>query len=174
MAYNMEDPIMSLDARYKICKSCRGNFPASYFGAYRYEKDNISSECKECHSQRFRLLRKNKYNAKSTKDDSVIRNLRTHNKTIIHQAILLPHLDLYALNYDSKEIYTISISSQAQPGAYKLTITFPSKNDGRTYLFYPNDPGQLDFVIDLLKTLNLRLEKSEADCTVSKRYIYIF
>lgn len=164
---------MSADMQFKQCNRCLAKLPVSDFAMSKYSKDTYGPCCKACHSQRFRLTRRVKYNAKSIIDDSTIRYVAEHNESIVDIVLSLPTLTLECRAFDvsSKADYKVFFGKSDRLGMNAVTIF---NMDGSLFYEYAysglRDPKPT--ILNWVKGFNLRLELSDVDALNSKQTIY--
>lgn len=168
-------PNPSQDVPSKLCSICRGHFPLTYFSAHKYNKDHASNHCKECHAQKYRIYRREKYNAKSysDKDDSIIRSVRANNELIIAQAIQSSHnFTCYAFDLSTYRDYKV-ILGPSQVNGLSCICIFSTDGNMLRELSYSGELKNIGIeIFNFIKGLNLRLELTEADSIASKTTIY--
>lgn len=169
----IDPPIASQDCtvQCKKCNSCFARLPIASFGFLRYAKDGRRDTCKECRTQYFRLKRKAKYIVNSTVDDSVIRNVRIHNTSILNTCIFST-LEIRGFDTVSKSDYKIFFGPSKYTGMHSIALFDFNCKLYREFVYSGEVHTVLESVLDILRNLNIRLEYTDGDVVTSKSTIY--
>ncbi len=174
---NTADPNQASPATPKVprkkCLACCAMYPLSSFTVTKYAKDGYSPQCKECNNQYVRVTRRRKYDTKPSEkhDDHIIRSVKIHNKTLISLAFTAKYARLYALNTIDYSVFIVDFAISERlslPGMSILNL------DGSFIceFSYMATEAHQDTLLHILKTKNLRLERSMDDIQLSKMTIY--
>lgn len=155
----------------KQCHTCIGMFPDNYFGLAKFSRHGRSTICHNCRSQFLRLRRQLTKGSKSKIDDSVLRNVSIHNKTILTQALATSEtMAIWAYQPETKRTFKI-VFGIGSLGMKSMAIF---DLDGRAFQehSYSGHDSILDRLTVIVKDLGLRLELTEGDLITAKNLIF--
>lgn len=164
-----QSPIM----KCKVCITCNGSLPFSYFGARKETKEGKFSACKACVNEAKRRRYEAKYGRarRLDLDHGPQRNVIRHNRELLN--ILMTSPDIHIYGYDPITLKTYKVY-----WGLNKTIQMPSLAmfDMNVTLYREwissGDSKFTDHLVEYLKTHNIRLELTEADIVISKRVVY--
>lgn len=165
------------EVNYKICQTCRAKYPLADFGQLKMSRTGNNRQCCHCRSQFQRLYRVNKYASKSRTDDSVIRYVLHHNRAILKEALTLSvqgqsTYPCLGFNTITKEDFKIFFGPSSVSGLKSISIFNLDGSVFRELAYSGREANILETIIDLLKTFEIRLERTALDVINSKTMIY--
>ena len=161
------------DVQTKRCQDCRSVLTVNHFGVSKLNKDGYSNICNACRAQYVRLRRKVRFKTNSVIDDSIIRSVHRHNKTIINAILKHSTFECRGFIPGSSKVFRIHFG--------KSRYDFPSlaifSEDGSMYheqAFSGLSTSLMaEALLKMMKLHKIRLELTDADVILSKRVIYM-
>jgi hypothetical protein len=162
------------DINGKKCNSCWAFLPIEAFGSFKYHSDGYNKHCKECRAQYLRIARKRKYNARGRvdKDDSKVRSVRIQNLDIIGLGMATNELKCVGFNVDTKQDCRVVFGKSQISGLNEMVFYTLDGSLYRSFQYSGQTKDVSESLYQVLKTLRIRLELTEADAITSKSTIY--
>lgn len=155
---------------YATCNQCMAHLPLNCYGYHRMEKSGKSKTCSECRAQVFRLKRKAKYNSKSMADDSIVRHVYNHNKSLIALLLSIPEVSCIGFIPHTDKVFRIDFGRSR----YDLKSMAIFNEDGTSYfeIAYSGVEDPEGTILLNLKKHSIRLELTTMHMMASKNTIY--